>query len=309
MFPDILGSGLHGCIHDASTHEKLRVRKRTADPNGKAAIRELCALKLLQGRPGIVQLLDVENNGTSLDFLIEKFDFSLDELIRRADRRIRTDMVVAIVNQICTGLDACHNLGIIHRDIKPQNILVGLKSGDIKICDFGSCRRLINTPAAQVFTPETGTRWYMPIEVILGTKTHTTAIDMWSLGCVICELHLLNPIFPGMGTLHQLFLILSCTGPVNEEEWPECRIDCPDYGKITFENLPHNSRLGEYLPDIDRVLHSVVSGCFVHSPKRRLTARACLSRLGHVPNKESLATELHALIHNSSLNLLYPYTG
>jgi mitogen-activated protein kinase 7 len=115
--------------------------------------------------------------------------------------------------QIMSGLAFLHQHGIIHRDIKPSNVLVS-KYGVVKIADFGLSRWSGCKPdESKPMTTYTITRWYRPPEVLASRKPYTTAVDMWSVGCLFAEMVLRNPLFPGEDTFDQVQTILAIRGP------------------------------------------------------------------------------------------------
>jgi serine/threonine protein kinase len=301
MPPNIIGTGISGHVEECDGIEgKYLVKKTITNSTLKAGFRELLALRSLQNTTGIVQMARAAISGGYINIFLEKLDFSLDVIVRKADSPLSDRAISLICRQLCMGLIACHSKGIIHRDIKPANILVSLRQGLVKLCDFGCARRI--GAEGQPFTPEVGTLWYMAVEILVGLKIHTTAVDMWSMGCVICELYRLLPIFPGMGTLHQLYLIQKRLGHIDEILWP---IE-PNKGRIEFRDLPKDSQLMRALPGMDKQLYNLVSGCFVYDPDKRLTALQCLSHLVVTSDFGSLAREFEDIVAKSSLNLLYP---
>ena len=113
--------------------------------------------------------------------------------------------------QICRAVGYCHGNNICHRDVNPKNFLLDPETHVIKLCDFGDAKIL---KAGEENTANTCTRHYRAPEIILGNKFYTTSIDLWSIGCVIAEIFLTRPIFPGIRSasstirLHQISRIL-----------------------------------------------------------------------------------------------------
>lgn len=96
-----------------------------------------------------------------------------------------------------------HSAGVLHRDLKPRNILMNANC-DIKICDFGLARVEVEDTriSGTSMTDYVATRWYRPPEVLLGTKEYNRAMDMWSIGCVLAEMLLRRPFFPGKDSMN-----------------------------------------------------------------------------------------------------------
>ena len=117
--------------------------------------------------------------------------------------------------QIIRGLAYMHALGICHRDMKPQNILTDPETHELKICDFGSAKKLV---AGQPNVSYISSRPYRAPELIFGATEYTSAIDLWSGGCVIAELVLQQPIFAGESSLEQIVEIIKVLGTPNKSQ-------------------------------------------------------------------------------------------
>ena len=111
-----------------------------------------------------------------------------------------------------------HSAQLIHRDLKPSNILLN-SDCTIKICDFGLARSLVVDRECSeiVMTEEVATRWYRAPEILMGSQSYTKSADIWSIGCILGELLLGKPMFPGSSTINQLERILSFTGLPSRE--------------------------------------------------------------------------------------------
>ena len=96
--------------------------------------------------------------------------------------------------QMCRSLAHIHTMGVCHRDIKPQNLLVDSSTHQLKLCDFGSAKMLVRGEPNIAYICS---RYYRAPELIFGATDYTTAIDIWSVGCVTAELLLGQPLFPG----------------------------------------------------------------------------------------------------------------
>ena len=108
-----------------------------------------------------------------------------------------------------------HSLGICHRDIKPQNILIDPSDNTLKLCDFGCAKHLVKTESNIAYICS---RFYRPPELVIGATKYTTQVDVWSMGCVIAELVLYRPIFPGKSASDQLKAIMNILGTPTIEE-------------------------------------------------------------------------------------------
>ena len=238
-----------------------------AKASAKAAAREVRALKALLGSKHVVQLRTVVMVGDSVCIEMERMDLSLADLIASTATPLPTDLVRAIIFQVVEGLNECHSAALVHRDVKPANILVSASSGLVKLCDFGLARRLAGYDGfnVQVGTPAVCTRWYKPVEILLGTVQHAASIDVWSLGCVTAELILLKPLFPGQSDIQMLYEIFSVLGNVDLLIWPEAA-QLPDFGKVDF----HLTSLSPLSSRISNALAlEFVSDCLRMNPSQR----------------------------------------
>lgn len=120
--------------------------------------------------------------------------------------------------QLLRGLAFCHSHNVLHRDLKPQNLLIN-KNGELKLADFGLARAF-GIPV-KCYSAEVVTLWYRPPDVLFGAKLYTTSIDMWSAGCIFAELaNAGRPLFPGSDVDDQLKRIFKLLGTPTEDTWP-----------------------------------------------------------------------------------------
>lgn len=113
------------------------------------------------------------------------------------------------MHQMLDALAYCHKHRCLHRDLKPQNLLVD-QFGHIKLADFGLAR-IFNFPMRS-YTHEVVTLWYRAPEILLGTKMYATGVDIWSLGCIFAEMMMRRPLFPGDSEIDQLYRIFKVFG-------------------------------------------------------------------------------------------------
>lgn len=125
-----------------------------------------------------------------------------------------------VVYQILRAIKYIHSGGLMHRDLKPSNCLLNAEC-HLKLCDFGLARSILaDSPTQQnvVFTDYVATRWYRGPEILLGSTSYTKGVDMWAVGCILGELLIGQPLFPGTSTMNQLDRILEITGRPSAED-------------------------------------------------------------------------------------------
>jgi glycogen synthase kinase 3 beta len=220
----IVGHGSFGLVFQATTigsGEVVAIKKVLQDKRFKN--RELQIMRLLS-HPNVVALKNsFYSSGDKPDelYLNLVLDY-VPETVYRVSRHY-TKMkqtlppiyVKLYIYQLCRSLAYIHSQGICHRDIKPQNLLLDPQSGILKLCDFGSAKILVKGEPNVSYICS---RYYRAPELIFGSTTYTTAIDIWSMGCVLAELLLGQPLFPGESGVDQLVEIIKVLGTPTREQ-------------------------------------------------------------------------------------------
>lgn len=119
---------------------------------------------------------------------------------------------------MCKGVAHCHGHGVLHRDLKPQNLLVDKEKGILKIADLGLGRAF--TVPLKSYTHEIVTLWYRAPEVLLGSTHYSTGVDVWSVGCIFAEMARRQALFPGDSEFQQLLHIFRLLGTPTDQHWP-----------------------------------------------------------------------------------------
>lgn len=142
---------------------------------------------------------------------------------------LNSNQVRKVLHQLLLGIDQCHRRRIFHRDLKPSNILID-SCCNIKIADFGLARTY-GLPL-KTYTHEVVTLWYRAPEILLGQKVYSTAVDIWSLGCIFYEIAHKKPLFYGDSEIGQIFKIFRVLGTPRDQDWQGIN-DLPEF-KISF---------------------------------------------------------------------------
>lgn len=256
--------------------KKIRLEQED-DGVPSTALREISLLKELDHK-NIVKLLDVEHTQTPqrLYLVFEWVDQDLkrymDEIGRSPAGRLTPEAVRKFMHQLLSGLDYCHAKGVVHRDLKPQNLLID-KEGMLKIADFGLARAFCIPLRA--YTHEVVTLWYRAPEVLMGQRKYGLGVDMWSVGTIFAELVNFSPLWAGDCEIDELFKIFRNLGTPNEQLWPGVE-QLPDW-KPVFPQWPAASIKRAVPEGLDEEGLNLLSQMFVYNPSDRISARASLA--------------------------------
>nr|BAB61877.1 cyclin-dependent kinase 1 [Acrosiphonia duriuscula] len=228
-----LGEGTYGKVYkarDSKTDQVVALKKcrLQLDAEGvpPTTIREVSLLQVLSRSNHVVKLLGVEQieeDGKVVLYLI--FEYLQHDLKKFMDFKkkekhnpLQPELVKPYLFQLIRGMAFMHQHGVMHRDLKPQNLLVDPKTNVLKIADLG-LGRVFALPC-KAYTHEIVTLWYRAPEVLLGTKIYSLPVDVWSIGCIFAEMVKGIPFFPADCEIAQLFMIFQVLGTPNEEVWP-----------------------------------------------------------------------------------------
>ncbi|XP_057882436.1 cyclin-dependent kinase-like 1 isoform X2 [Melospiza georgiana] len=173
----------------------------------KIALREIRMLKRLK-HPNLVRLLEVFRRKRRLHLVLEYCEHTVLQELGRHPRGVPEYLVKSITWQTLQAVNFCHKHNCIHRDVKPENILI-TKHSVIKLCDFGFARIL---SPSDPYTDYVATRWYRSPELLVGDTQYGPPVDVWAIGCVFAELLAGLPLWPGQSDVDQLYLIRRTLG-------------------------------------------------------------------------------------------------
>ncbi|CAJ0955809.1 unnamed protein product [Ranitomeya imitator] len=275
-----IGEGTYGIVYrarDTRNNEIVALKKVRMDKEKDgipiSSLREITLLLKLR-HPNIVELKEVVvgNHLESIFLVMGYCEQDLASLLENMQTPFSEAQVKCICFQLLTGLQYLHENFIVHRDLKVSNLLMTDK-GCVKIADFGLARAY-SVPAKKM-TPKVVTLWYRAPELLLGSTTQTTAIDMWAVGCILAELLAHKPLLPGTSEIQQIDLIIQLLGTPSEAIWPGFS-KLPLVGQYTVRKQPYNN-LKHKFPWLSEAGLRLLNFLFMYDPKKRATAEDSLA--------------------------------
>ncbi|KAJ1800953.1 cyclin-dependent kinase 5 [Coemansia sp. RSA 2399] len=298
-----LGEGTYGIVYKAQnreTNEVVALKRIRLDNEEEGvpctAIREISLLKELK-HPNIVGLFDVLHTEKKLTLVFEFMDSDLKKFVDAYGGDLDPLTVKHLLYQLLCGIAYCHRNRVLHRDLKPQNLLIN-KRGDLKLGDFGLARAF-GIPVRS-YSHEVVTLWYRAPDVLMGSRQYDTSIDIWSIGCIFAEMATGRPFFAGTSIDDQLLHIFKIMGtpvdplisdslsaPVQTQQqngfgdvdhsrrlWPKCT-QLPDW-KRSFPIYP-GVGLEPLLPKLSTKGIDLLKRLLEYAPEKRISAEQALS--------------------------------
>ncbi|KAL0386454.1 UNVERIFIED_CONTAM: Cyclin-dependent kinase G-2 [Sesamum latifolium] len=181
-----------------------------------STLREIAILESLPQHPAVVEFKEVVRDDWDRVFVVmEHVENDLGRFMAVRRQPMHPNEVKCIMKQLLEGVKFLHENGVMHRDLKPSNILIN-KKGDLKICDFGLSRQFESRSGS--YSPKVVTLWYRAPEILAEVETYSTAIDMWSVGCIMAELLLKEVLFKGSCDLEQRTKIHTILGRAKPDD-------------------------------------------------------------------------------------------
>lgn len=276
----IVGNGSFGVVFEAKcleTAETVAIKKVLQDKRFKN--RELQIIRIMD-HPSVVMLKHcffsvTEKDERFLHLVLEFIPSTVYKVCKdytRSNRCMPMQLVKVYGFQMCRAIAYIHALGVCHRDIKPQNLLVDPASHVLKLCDFGSAKMLAPGESNIAYICS---RYYRAPELIFGATEYTSAIDIWSVGCVLAELIIGRPLFAGESGVDQLVEIIKVLGTPSKEDILGMN---PNYNEFRFPQIKSHpwSKVFDATVDADAI--DLVSCFLKYAPTERRTG---LDALGH----------------------------
>lgn len=277
----VLGEGTYGKVFKAknrSTNENVAIKKMLVDWDEEGCpstvSREIALLKALAHR-NIVQLIDVFDSRRHIVLVFEFLDSDLKKFMRLHQNNLGPENIWKLSIQLCLGIEFCHAHSVLHRDLKPQNLLIDHRQKELtlKLADFGLARQFDNP--ARRYTPEVVTVWYRAPELLLGSGLYSAPLDMWGVGCIIAEMAVGRPLFDGDSEIDTIFRIFRTLGTPSEARWPDVK-HLPYFEKKKYPMWPEKNWAKDHAGVLQQLASGgvdLVASCLVYDPKRRLPAK------------------------------------
>lgn len=309
-----LGKGAYGIVWQAKEKRSGTVvaLKKCFDAfrnptDAQRTYREIMYLQKLSGHDNIIRLQHVvrAENDRDIYLTFDHMETDLHAVIRA--NILEEIHKKYIIYQLLKALKFMHSGELLHRDIKPSNLLLN-SDCHVKLCDFGLCRSVAETtnqagaaagaanPAAgnPVLTDYVATRWYRAPEILLGSTNYSKGVDMWAVGCILAEMLLGKPLFPGSSTMNQLEKIIEVTGPPTPEAMQNMR---SSFASTMLESIPPQRKveLRNLLQGVSPEVHNLLSLCLNFDPEHRCSA------------VQALENPYVSEFHNPAEEQEYPY--
>ncbi|XP_070405183.1 cyclin-dependent kinase 18 isoform X2 [Nothobranchius furzeri] len=255
------------------------------------AIREVSLLKNLK-HANIVTLHDIIHTDRCLTLVFEYLDSDLKHYLDNCGNLMSMHNVKIFMFQLLRGLSYCHKRKILHRDLKPQNLLINDK-GELKLADFGLARA--KSVPTKTYSNEVVTLWYRPPDVLLGSTEYSTPIDMWGVGCILYEMATGRPMFPGATVKEELHLIFRLMGTPTEETWPGVSSN-EEFRSYLFPQYRPQALIN-HVPRLDTEGIDLLTALLLYDTRSRTPAEAALKH----PYFLSLGDNIHNLADTASV--------
>jgi serine/threonine protein kinase len=287
-----LGKGTYGSVYKAQkreTREYYAIKKIKLDVETEGipstALREISILKAVR-HPNIVSIVGLHLSEKKIELCLEFFPLDLKKMMdqyKNNSKVYNLNNLKTIIYQILKATDYLHSRKILHRDLKPQNILICDQTLITKVADFGLSR--VYSIPIRPYTKEVLTLWYRAPELMMGLSQYSIGLDMWSIGCIFAEMLIKTPLFPGDSEIDQQMKIFRLLGTPNDKTLPGCKY-FPDYNR----DLPlwEENSLETYLKDKLQVemndysfreAMSLLKKMLVLDPCERISAKEALEHV------------------------------
>ncbi|CEO96945.1 Mitogen-activated protein kinase [Plasmodiophora brassicae] len=279
-----IGKGAYGIVWkaiDRRSRKTMAVKKifdafRNAT-DAQRTFREIMYLQELGEHPNIIRMTDVMKAENDLDIYVvfEFLDLDLHAVIKA--NILEEVHKKYIIYQSLKALKYLHSGELLHRDMKPSNILINSEC-HVKLCDFGLARSVssISNDGPHVLTEYVATRWYRAPEILLGSNYYTKGVDMWSIGCILAEMLGGKPLFPGSSTLNQLERIIQVIGMPSQDDLDAIGSEFAQTMLETMNVPQERTKWEDLFPGANPLALDLIDRLLQFNPNKRLSARQAI---------------------------------
>ncbi|KAI3463585.1 hypothetical protein Pfo_020248 [Paulownia fortunei] len=277
---DKIGQGTYSNVYkarDLITGKVVALKKVRFDNLEPETVRfmarEILVLRRLN-HPNVIKLegLVISRLSSSLYLVFEYMEHDLAGLAAVQSVKFTEPQVKCYMKQLLSGLEHCHNNGVLHRDIKCSNLLID-NDGILRIADFGLAS-FFDPDCKRPMTSRVITLWYRPPELLLGATYYGVGVDLWSAGCILAELLAGKPILRGRTEVEQLHKIFKLCGSPSEEYWKKSRLPNATLYK---PQQPYKCCIAETFKDFPPSALALIETLLAIDPDARGTATAALN--------------------------------
>lgn len=272
---EVLGEGTYGVVFkaiDTKTGQTVAIKKirlgKYKEGVNFTALREIKLLKEIKD-PNIIELIDAFPHKGNLHLVFEFMESDLEAVIRDRNIVLSPADIKSYLQMILKGLACCHRKWVVHRDMKPNNLLIAA-DGQLKLADFGLARTF-GSPDRRL-THQVFARWYRAPELLYGAKQYGSGVDVWAAGCIFAELLLRRPFMQGTSDIDQLGKIFAAFGTPKPSQWADM-VYLPDYVEYQYVPAPP---LRTLFPMASDDALDLLAKMFTYDPKARITAQQAL---------------------------------
>lgn len=275
-----IGEGQFATVYkarDTETDQEVAIKKiklgniqEAKDGVNRTALREIKLLQELH-HENVIALLDVHGKDSSISLVFEIMETDLEQILHERNIWLSFAHIKSYILMTLKGLEYLHKNWILHRDLKPNNLLLD-KNNILKIADFGLARTF-GSPS-RIYSHAVVTRWYRAPELLYGSRMYGTGIDLWAVGCILAELFKREPLFPGDSDLDTLDRIITVLGTPTEENWHGVT-ELPDY--IKFNGSSVGQPFSEKFPALQQDALDILESMLRLNPNERCDCTQALN--------------------------------
>ncbi|KAJ7102238.1 Pkinase-domain-containing protein [Mycena belliarum] len=273
--------GSYGVVfraRDKQTGDIVALKKLKLDEEKNGfpitALREVNALMTCRHENVVgIREVVVGDTLTQVFVVMDFIEHDLKSLLTLMPSPFLQSEIKTLMLQLLSAVGHCHSNWILHRDLKTSNLLMNNR-GTIKVADFGLARRYGDPVGVGGMTQLVVTLWYRAPEILLGATTYSTAVDMWSVGCIFAELIMKEPLFQAKGEIELLSMIFKLLGPPTSDSWPE--YSTLPLAKTISLPSPQPPQFRQKFPYLTAAGIDLLMSLLMYDPDRRITAEEAL---------------------------------